>query len=103
MAVTNRAAIDDLVNVLFYVWVRIYAGQHPRNKIAWLKDYCICSFDGFCDMALLGSYANLLSHQQHVRGLLPPSLTTTVSVSQVLLPSQQFTGFIALTYPEEVS
>lgn len=54
-------------------------------------------------MALLGSYANLLSHQQHVRGLLPPSLTTTVSVSQVLLPSQQFTGFIALTYPEEVS
>ena len=54
-------------------------------------------------MALLGSYANLLSHQQHVRGLLPPSLTTTVSVSQVLLPSQQFTGFIALTYPEVVS
>lgn len=89
--------------MLFYVWVRIYTGQHSRYKIAGLKGYCICNFDGSCDIALHSSYANLLSHRQHMRGPLPPSLTTTVSISQVLLPSQQFTWFVALTCPEEVS
>ena len=58
--------------MLFYVWVRIHTGQHPRNKIAGLKDYCICNFDGSCDMALLSSYASLLSQQQHMRGSFHP-------------------------------
>ena len=88
--------------MLFHVCVRIYTGKHPRNKLAGLKDLCICNFDGSWDLALHSSYANLHFHQQRMRWLLPHSLTTTISISQVLLPSRQFTWIAALTCPEEL-
>lgn len=72
IAVTNRAAIDDFVNMLFYVWVRIHTGQHPRNKIAGLKDYCICNFDGSCDTDPPQQLCQFTLPAAAYGGLLPP-------------------------------
>lgn len=89
--------------MLFYVWVRIHTGQHPRNKIAGLKDYCICNFDGSCDMTLLSSYASLLSQQQHMRGSFHPVSLPQLAPLKSSPSSQQSTWLAALTCPEEVS